>query len=72
MGKRTKLDIARVIRDRREELGLSQTELARQVGCHVSTVCGWESDGERKRGATHLVRTIRLCAALELNPSELA
>jgi transcriptional regulator with XRE-family HTH domain len=69
---RKRLDIARVIHDARQEKGLTQTELAERVGCHVSTVCGWESDSDRKRGSAHLMRTIRLLKELDLNPAKLA
>jgi ribosome-binding protein aMBF1 (putative translation factor) len=72
MSKRNdRIDVARIVREAREEKGLTQTELAERVGCHSSTVCGWE-DEERKHAAKLAIeRTLRLCRVLDLNPAKL-
>ena len=74
MGKRTdRLDVARIIKEARERKGWSQTDLAEQLNCHHSTVCGWEGEGERKQAARLAIeRTFRMCRVLDLNPAKLA
>lgn len=73
MGNRNdRIDVPRIIREARERKGLSQIELAEQVGCHNSTVCGWESEDGRKQAAQLAIeRTVRLLRALDLNPAKL-
>lgn len=74
MGKRNEgLDIARVIREARVREGLTQIDLAKEVGVDNSTVSGWEGEGERKRAARlQIERTVRLLRVLKLNPAKLA
>jgi ribosome-binding protein aMBF1 (putative translation factor) len=72
MGHRTKrFDVPRLIREARERKNMSQAELAEAIGCHVSTVCGWESETPRQRASEHIERTLRMCRTLELNPLKL-
>lgn len=73
MGKRReRMDIARIIREARERKGLSQIDLAAQLDCHHSTICGWEGEGERKHAARLAIeRTLRMCRVLDLNPAKL-
>lgn len=67
------MDIGRIIREARERKGLSQIDLAAQLDCHHSTVCGWEGEGERKHAARLAIeRTVRLLRVLDLNPAKLA
>jgi transcriptional regulator with XRE-family HTH domain len=44
-------DAARLVREAREKLGLTQEELARELEVAVSTVRNWESRGVRPRKA---------------------
>ena len=43
-------DLATCIRVKRQELGLSQAQLAERVGISILTVKGWESGAQSSRG----------------------
>ena len=61
---------ARIIKQRREELGLSQQQLAVEVGLSIRQYQRFEY-GERLLSKTSLKQGLRICAALELDPFEL-
>ena len=52
----------------REQVGLSQTELAFLVGVSVDTIANWENG---RRGLDWFERFIRLCTALRCRPQDL-
>ena len=56
------------IKQLRERLGLSQTELAYIVGVSVDTIANWESG---RRGLDAIERFIRLCKCLKCMPEDL-
>lgn len=58
--------LAQDLRDRREEAGLTQDELALQVGAHQTAVSHWESG----RGTKSLLRALRVAAVLKLKPAD--
>jgi transcriptional regulator with XRE-family HTH domain len=58
--------LAQVLRERREEAGLSQVELAEQAGVHQTAVSHWESN----RGTKSLLRAFRLASILKLRPAD--
>ena len=62
---------AAIIRQRRTELGLSQQDIATEVGMQVQQYQRFEY-GERKLSRTSLKQALRICMALELDPYEIA
>jgi transcriptional regulator with XRE-family HTH domain len=59
--------LSRVVRQRREQLGLSQDELAQRSGLHRTYI----SDIERGARNLSLKNLVRLAEALEVQPSTL-
>lgn len=59
------------IRNRREELGMSQCDLAFEIGCAVSSVSIWEN-GQRPPTLTSLfeIAEVLQCTAAELLPGK--
>lgn len=58
-----------LLRDRRLELGLSQEELALELGMSIHQYQRYEY-GETKLANTRMQIGLRICAILELNPFE--
>jgi transcriptional regulator with XRE-family HTH domain len=56
------------IRDRREELGMSKTELARKIGVHKSTITRYEADSIDK---IPYLTFIKILIALQTTPDRL-
>ena len=50
-----KLKLGKLIRDKWEKIGVSQTELAKNLGMHKSLVCDWEH-GRKEPTGTMLAR----------------
>ena len=66
---RQQLTLGELIRKRRKELGLTQTELANLVGVTASIISRLEN-GENK--GTNIVNIKKLAEALCMSPNELA
>lgn len=62
---------ARILKARRKELGLSQTEVALNAGIQIQQYQKFEY-GERKLSNSSMVLGLRICAVLELDPYEFA
>lgn len=60
--------LAQDLREKREEAGLSQHELAQRTGVHQTAISHWESG----RGTRALLRALRLAAVLKLRPTDFA
>ena len=62
------MNIGKIIRDRRKELGLLQSEVATSVGVTEGTISRWESGdiGNMRRD-----RIYKLAKVLQLNPAEI-
>lgn len=62
------MNIGKVIKDRRKELGLTMLEVAKYVGVAEGTVSRWESGeiGNMRRD-----RIYKLAQVLQLNPAEI-
>lgn len=61
---------AKILKERREELGYSQQQLAVEVGIGIREYQRFEY-GERLVSKTSLKQGLKICAALELDPYEL-
>lgn len=61
---------ALILKKRRKELGLTQTELAEAIGVQLQHYQMFEY-GTRKVSTSSMILGLRLCAALELEPYEL-
>jgi transcriptional regulator with XRE-family HTH domain len=70
MSPRHTKSVPRILRESRERAGLSQEQLAEEIGCHQTAISGWEAEGERNRGSAAFLRAMRLAAALELRPAD--
>ncbi len=62
---------ARILKARRKELGLSQTDVALNAGIQIQQYQKFEY-GQRKLSNSSMVLGLRICAILELDPYELA
>ena len=62
---------ARILKARRKELGLSQTEVALNAGIQIQQYQKFEY-GERKLSNSSMVLGLRIRAVLELDPYEFA
>lgn len=62
---------ARILRERRQELHLTQQDIAIEVGLQLRQYQRFEY-GERKLSSATLKLGLRVCAALELDPYEVA
>lgn len=60
-------ELAVTLRRARELAGLSQLQLAEQVGCDASTICNWEAGRRRPNLAT----LFDVAVALNLDPGGL-
>ena len=60
----------RILKRKREDLGLSQQELAVEVGLSIRQYQRFEY-GERLLSKASMRQGLRICAALELDPFEL-
>lgn len=60
---------ARILKARRTELGLSQTEVAAQAGIQIQQYQKFEY-GDRRLSNSSMVLGLRICAVLELDPYE--
>ena len=60
---------AKILRDRRMELGISQQALATEVGMQIRQYQRFEY-GQQLLSNTSMKQGLRICAALELNPFE--
>ena len=60
---------ARILKARRIELGLSQTDVAAQSGIQIQQYQKFEY-GDRKLSNSSMVLGLRICAVLELDPYE--
>ena len=61
---------AMILKKRRKELGLTQTEIADAIGIQLQQYQMFEY-GTRKVSTSSMILGLRLCAALELKPYEL-
>ena len=61
---------AMILKRRRKELGLTQTEVADAIGIQLQQYQMFEY-GTRKVSTSSMILGVRLCAALELKPYEL-
>ena len=61
---------AMILKKRRNELGLTQTEVADAIGIQLQQYQMFEY-GTRKVSTSSMILGLRLCAALELKPYEL-
>ena len=61
---------ALILKKRRKELGLTQTEVADAIGIQLQQYQMFEY-GTRKVSTSSMILGLRLCAALELEPYEL-
>ena len=61
---------ALILKRRRKELGLTQTEIAEAIGVQLQHYQMFEY-GTRKVSTSSMILGLRLCAALELEPYEL-
>lgn len=61
---------ALILRNRRKELGLTQMEVADQIGVQFQQYQLYEY-GKRKVSNSSMLLGLRLCAVLELDPYEL-
>ena len=61
---------ALILKKRRKELGLTQTEIAEAIGVQLQHYQMFEY-GTRKVSTSSMILGLRLCAALELKPYEL-
>ena len=61
---------AMILKKRRKELGLTQTEVADAIGIQLQQYQMFEY-GPRKVSTSSMILGLRLCAALELKPYEL-
>ena len=61
---------ARILRERRMELGISQQALATEVGMEVRQYQRYEY-GQQLISRSSMKQGLRICAALELDPFEL-
>ena len=61
---------ALILKKRRKELGLTQTEIAEAIGVQLQHYQMFEY-GTRKVSTSSMILGLRLCAALELEPYEL-
>ncbi len=61
---------ALILKNRRKELGLTQTDVAGQVGIQLQQYQLFEY-GKRKVSTSSMILGLRLCAVLELEPYEL-
>ena len=61
---------AMILKKRRKELGLTQTEVADAIGIQLQQYQLFEY-GTRKVSTSSMILGLRLCAALELKPYEL-
>ena len=61
---------ALILKKRRKELGLTQTEVADAIGIQLQQYQMFEY-GTRKVSNSSMILGLRLCAALELKPYEL-
>ena len=61
---------AMILKKRRKELGLTQTEIAEAIGVQLQHYQMFEY-GTRKVSTSSMILGLRLCAALELEPYEL-
>lgn len=59
-----------ILRERRLELGMSQQEVAVEVGLHIRQYQRFEY-GERRLSNCSLKMGLKICAVLELDPYEL-
>lgn len=62
---------ARILKARRKELGLSQTDVALNAGIQIQQYQKFEY-GQRKLSNSSMVLGLRICAILELDPYEFA
>lgn len=60
---------AKILRDRRIELGISQQALATEVGMQIRQYQRFEY-GQQLLSNTSMKQGLRICAALELDPFE--
>ena len=61
---------ALILKKRRKELGLTQSEIAEAIGVQLQQYQMFEY-GTRKVSTSSMILGLRLCAALELEPYEL-
>lgn len=61
---------ALILKNRRKELGLTQGEVADQIGIQLQQYQLFEY-GKRKVSSSSMILGLRLCAVLELEPYEL-
>jgi DNA-binding XRE family transcriptional regulator len=61
---------AMILKKRRKELGLTQSEVADAIGIQLQQYQMFEY-GTRKVSTSSMILGLRLCAALELKPYEL-
>ena len=61
---------AQILKKRRKELGLTQTDVADAIGVQLQQYQMFEY-GTRKVSTSSMILGLRLCAALELEPYEL-
>ena len=61
---------AMILKKRRKELGLTQTEVADAIGIQLQQYQMFEY-GTRKVSTSSMILGLRLCVALELKPYEL-
>ena len=61
---------ALILKKRRKELGLTQTEIAEAIGLQLQHYQMFEY-GTRKVSTSSMILGLRLCAVLELKPYEL-
>ena len=60
----------RILRDRRKELGLTQEEVALELGMSIHQYQRYEY-GESEMSNTRMKTGLRICAILQLNPFEI-
>lgn len=61
---------ALILRNRRKELGMTQSEVVDQIGVQLQQYQLFEY-GKRKVSSSSMILGLRLCAVLELEPYEL-
>lgn len=61
---------AMILRKRRKEMGMTQTDVAGQVGIQLQQYQLYEY-GKRKVSSSSMLLGLRLCAVLEIDPYEL-
>ena len=61
---------ALILQKRRKEMGMTQTDVAGQVGIQLQQYQLYEY-GKRKLSSSSMLLGLRLCAVLELDPYEL-